>query len=361
MTPGLLPRRLSNQGLARPAFRQPEDVVAWFGAVQAQDYLGSLWAIGQRVRRCTEADVEAAEARRVIVRTWPMRGTLHFVAAADARWMTRWLAPRVIARNAARWRRDFDVDARRVGRADEIVARALEGGRRLTRDALYAALESRRMATGGSRGLHLLLVLAMRGRLCLAGRVGKQHSFALLDEWLPAAPELDRDAALAELAVRYFTSHGPATERDLAWWAGITLADARLGIDGSRHRLECESLDGETFWRGAVRRARAAAPASPHVRLLPAYDEYTVAYADRAPLVESRSRLDARGMGLLSPAVLVDGRVIGTWSRTIKGDRVNVAVRAARRITRDENLALRDAVAGYGRFLDLDASLTDRA
>src|ERR1044071_6026336 len=119
MTPGLQRLRLSNQGLARATFRKPEEVVAWFGAVQAQDYLGSLWGIGQRMRGATESDVEAAEARRAIVRTWPMRGTLHFVAAADARWMTRLLAPRVMARHATRWRRDFGIDAARLARADE--------------------------------------------------------------------------------------------------------------------------------------------------------------------------------------------------------------------------------------------------
>src|SRR5689334_14043213 len=200
MSVDLLRLRLANQRLARASFRQPEEAVAWFGAVQAQDYLGALWGIGQRLRRATEVDVEAAETRRAIVRTWPMRGTLHFVAAADARWLTRLLAPRVIARNSARWKRDFGVDDPLLRRADEVLTRALEGGKRLAREELYAALEARRIRTAASRGLHLLLCLAMRGRLCLAGRVGKQHSFALLDEWIPGARELTRDAALAELA-----------------------------------------------------------------------------------------------------------------------------------------------------------------
>src|SRR5690349_13483093 len=95
----ILRLRLANQAIARARFRKPEEAVAWFGAVQAQDYLGSLWAIGLRTRDATEAGVEAAEARRAIVRTWPMRGTLHFVAADDARWITRLLAPRIIERH----------------------------------------------------------------------------------------------------------------------------------------------------------------------------------------------------------------------------------------------------------------------
>src|SRR5215216_4328194 len=133
----VLRRRLANQGLARAAFRNTEDVVAWFGAVQAQDYLGALWALGLRMKSATEAVVESAETRRAIIRTWPMRGTLHFVASADARWMTGLLGPRVIARNTARLKRDFEVDAAVVARARTIVSRSLGGGKRLTRPALY--------------------------------------------------------------------------------------------------------------------------------------------------------------------------------------------------------------------------------
>jgi len=218
MTPAdLLRLRMENQALARPSFRKPEDVVAWFGAVQAQDYLGSLWAIGQRCRSASESLVEKAEARRAIIRTWPMRGTLHFVAAADAKWMLRLLAPRVIARNAARLKRDVDVDASVAARARDIVARALEGGKRLERGALYEALEARRIETGNSRGLHILHWLALEGTICLAGRIGKQHTFALLDEWGPRTQALERDEALAELARRYFTGHGAATLHDLVW------------------------------------------------------------------------------------------------------------------------------------------------
>jgi hypothetical protein len=351
--------RLSSQGLARATFARPEDVVAWFGAVQAQDYLGALWGVGQRTRRATEADVEAAESRRAIVRTWPMRGTLHFVTAADARWMTGLLAPRIVARHSARWRREFGIEPKLVARAEETLMRTLEGGRRLPRDEIYDALESRGIRTGASRGLHLLLCLAMRGRICLAGRVGKQHSFALLDEWLPAAPSLEREAALAELAARFFTSHGPATARDLAWWAGVTAADAKLAIDGAKHRLEEHTIDGRTFWRGPTPRTRTAA-ASPHVRLLPAYDEYTVAYADRTPLLEPKSRLSARGMGLLSPVVLIDGRAVGTWKRTVDREGVIVDVRLARKLSRAETGALEAAVAVYGRFLGLTARIGKR-
>lgn len=349
MTPDeLLALRQRNQGLDGAAFRKPEDVVSWFGAVQAQDYLGALWGLGQRTRAATEASVEAAEARRAIIRTWPMRGTLHFVAAADVRWMTALLAPRVLARNAARFKRDFDVDARLIDRAREVVTRELAGGRRLERRELYAKLDARRIRTTGSRGLHILLWLAMEGSICLAGRQEKQHTFALLDEWIPAVKPFDRDAALGELARRYFTSHGPATPRDFMWWAGITAKDAQAAIDAAKGELTSARVDGVDHWWGEPRGARRTSR-GPVVKLLPAFDEYTVAYKDRSILVADR-----RAFGMLGPVVLIDGRLAGKWRRTLRnGDSgvVTVTTQLRRRLTPAERTALGGAIEDYARFL----------
>jgi hypothetical protein len=351
----LLRLRLATHALARARFRTPEEVVAWFGAVQAQDYLGSLWAIGQRMRAATEAKVEAAETRRAIVRLWPMRGTLHFVAAADVRWMTQLLAPRVIARNAARIAREVGVDSRIVARSRDVVTRTLAGGRRLERTALYEALEARRIGTGSSRGLHILGWLAQEGTICLAGREGKQHTFALLDEWIPKAAALEREAALAELATRYFTSHGPATLRDLMWWAGLTAADAQAAIDGAKHSLAREMLDGVAFWRGApsARRRSDTGHRGTSVSLLPAFDEYTVAYHERALLADTA----ASKMALLSPAILVDGKVAGHWARKLGKREVTVMARLHRKLTRTESAALQEAARSYGSFVGLETRL----
>jgi hypothetical protein len=354
MTPDeILRRRLENQRLARTSFRKPEDVVGWFGAMQAQDYLGSLWAIGLRMKKATEALVEAAEARRAIIRTWPMRGTLHFVAAADARWMTRLLAPRVMARNAARLKREVDVDASLVARARDVVARALEGGRRLERTAVYAALEERRIRTTNSRGLHILLCLAMEGTLCLAGRQGKQHTFALFDEWIPKSKTPERDEALAELACRYFTSHGPATARDFMWWAGLTANDAAIALDGAAVSLTKEDFEGSVYWQGK-RRAKVHESNAPQVKLLPAFDEYTVAYQDRALLADRASRLSK--MGILGPVVVIDGRVAGLWKRTLGESTVNITIHASRKLTRAQGEALQQETREYGEFLGRQVS-----
>jgi hypothetical protein len=354
---GILDLRLENQRLARASFRKPEDVVAWFGAVQAQDYLGSLWAIGLRMQRATEALVEAAETRRAIVRTWPMRGTLHFVAAADARWMTQLLAPRVISRNSARLKREVNVDATVVGRSREVVMRALEGGQRLDRPALYEALEARKIRTDTSRGLHILLWLALEGTICLAGRQGKQHTFALLEEWIPKVRDFDRDEALAELARRYFTSHGPATLQDFMWWAGITAKDATAAVEGARKHLVREVAGGCAYWlatrRPPVRSGRSKPSPGPAVKLLPAYDEYTVAYRDRSLLVGT-GKLGSSGFGLLNPVVVVDGRVVGSWKRTITRGSLQLETKLHRVLDEKENGALRLEAESFREYLGLE-------
>lgn len=361
----ILRLRLENQRLARASFRKPEDVVAWFSAVQAQDYLGSLWAIGLRMQGATEASVEAAEARRAIIRTWPMRGTLHFVTAADARWMTRLLAPRVIARNAARLKREVDVDPSVVARSREVVARALEGGQRLERAALYEALDARKIRTGASRGLHILLWLALEGTICLAGRQGKQHTYALLEEWIPRCRDLDRDEALAELARRYFTSHGPATLQDFMWWAGITAKDAAVAIEGAQGPLVREVIEGRTYWmaarRASIRSARSKRSSACDVKLLPAFDEYTVAYQDRSLLIAGPGKPVKAGLGVLSPVVLVDGRVVGTWKRTIAKAAVRIETKLRRALNRTEREALSMEVERFRRFLDIETKLAGTA
>lgn len=353
-TPADLVRaRLANQRLASAGFRRPEDAVAWFGAVQSQDFLGALWAVGQRTRGATEASVENALAQRRLIRGWPMRGTLHFMAAADARWITQLLAPRVIQRAAALWKRSLELDAAVLGRAREVVQRALEGNRRLDRAALYAALEARRIRCGAMRGQHLLLWLAMEGTLCLTGRVGAQHTFALLDEWIPESRTFDREAGLAEIARRYFTSHGPAKLHDFAWWTGLTQKDALAAIDGAGDSLVRETYGDLTCWSGASR-PRRATRTRPDLRLLPAYDEYTVAYKERAMLVAPGTRF-GKGFGLLNPVVIVDGQVVGSWRRALSKGKVVVSVKLGRPLSRPERGALDDAIDEYIRFLGREA------
>lgn len=345
-------RRLRSQRIAGTGFKSPGEVVAWMGAVQAQDYLGALWALGLRMKTAREEAIEKAIADRTVVRTWPMRGTLHFVAPEDVRWMLELLTPRVISRLRAR-HRQLELDQKAFDRSRDVLTRALEGGRQLTRDALFKTLNAAGIATAGQRGIHILARLAQDGLLCFAAREGKQQTFALLEEWVPPARKLSRDEALAELAGRYFTSHGPATVQDFTWWSGLTVADAQKGIEAAGSRLKSEAIDGQTYWFSAE--APAAKPSSSAAYLLPPYDEYTIAYKDRSAVLDApKSRLVSSN-GIFWPTIVLDGRVAGTWKREIRRGSVFITLSPFAPLEKKERQTVAAAAERYGAFLGMPA------
>jgi len=344
-------RRLEAQRISSTAFTRADEAVAWLGAVQAQDYLGALWAVGLRLVDATERDVERALAERRIVRTWPMRGTLHFVAAADARWMTELLAARPVATAASRLR-SYGIDAAVLSRARRVLARHLEGGRRLTRPAAYRVLEKAGIAAAGQRGLHVLWRLAQDCFVCFGPRDGKQQTFVLFDEWLPKAKALPREEALAALACRYFVSHGPATLRDFAWWSGLTLSDARGAILLAGDRIREELLDGTTYWSASDDSGRTEAPRGTH--LLPAFDELLVGYTDRSASIDGPTSRRVRGGGIADPVVVRDGRVVATWGRRAGRREVACSVTPLVRLDGAASKGLTRALKRYARFLGLD-------
>ena len=352
-------QRLRNQHIATAALQDPADVVAWLGAVQAQDYPGGLWAVGLRTRNATQQDVERALADRTILRTWPMRGTLHFVAASDAQWMLELLAPRVIAATGPR-ERQLELDERVFARSRKLVVKGLEGGRQLTRTALYAMLDAARISTAGGRGLHIVLRLALEGLICFGAREGKQQTFALLDEWAPGAKRMARDESLAVLARRYFTSHGPATWRDFAWWSGLRTADAREAIHLASAHLVRETVDGEEVWRGtSMPRAKQQALSAAY--LLPPFDEYTVAYKDRTAALDPTHAKYAQFGGMLSATIVVNGRVSGTWKRASVGGGVTIMPTFFGKAAPDHARTALAASERYGRFLELPIKVAGQA
>jgi hypothetical protein len=353
-TADITARRLHNQRLAGVGFDRPGSVVAWMGAVQAQDYLGALWALGIRMESAREEAVEQAIADRTVVRTWPMRGTLHFVAPADVRWMLALLTPRVIAGQRGR-HRQLELDQAVFDRSRDLLTRALEGERQLTRDTLYETLEAAGISTAGQRGIHILARLAQDGLLCFAARQGKQQTFALLEEWVPLARMLEREEALAELAGRYFTSHGPATVQDFTWWSGLTVADAKVGIELAGPRLEREVIDGKDYWLSTAE--PAVSPASPTAWLLPPFDEYTVDYKDRSAVHDPAHGGLMSSNGIFYPAIVLDGRVAGTWKRVFKKGAVVITMSPFAPLKKRERQAVARAAERYGAFLGLPAVL----
>jgi hypothetical protein len=335
----LIASRLGNQRLTRTTLRRPGDVVHWLGAAQAQDFATAKWGLALRARVLTEAAVDRAFNDGAILRTHALRPTWHFVTPADIRWILALTAPRVHAANAPYYLRNR-LDRATLAKSRTVLERALRDAAHLTRVELAAALGARGIRASGERLAYIMMHAELEQVICSGPRRGKQFTYALLDERVPAAKTLPRDEALATLTRRYFTSHGPATVRDFAWWSGLTARDARTGIEMVKPALAQAPWDGLTYWFASAQ--SSAPPAAPTAHLLPNYDEYLIAYQDRA-LVNGgpmpRPRLDVYAYFLL-----LDGRLAGTWRRTVQRDSVRVQVAPIKPVTRTNRAALAEAV-----------------
>lgn len=349
--------RLHNQGISQSAFRKPNEVVGWLAAVQAQDYAAAKWALGLRVQDATDADLEQAFAEGSILRTHLLRPTWHFVTPADIRWMLALSAPRVHAANRSMYRRsELDQETRK--RSNAALIKALQGGRQLTRDELREVLQRAGIATDGQfRMAYIMMQAELEGIVCSGARRGKQFTYALLDERAPGTGTLEREEDLAELARRYFASRGPATVQDFAWWSGLAAAEARSGLELVKSQLLGEVLDGQTYWLSPS--APVAREPSPSVHLLPNYDEYIVGYADRGAVFDASyiERLDLRGNILFTHTIVLDGRVVGTWKRTLRKREVVIETNTFTRLTKAEDQAVAAAARQYGKFLILPTML----
>ncbi|MFN8492524.1 MAG: winged helix DNA-binding domain-containing protein [Caldilineaceae bacterium] len=348
--------RLANQGITNPRFERPSDVVAWLGALQAQDYTGALWSIGLRMANATAQTVEQAIADRTIVRTWPMRGTLHFVAAQDVRWLLELLTPRMIVYTARRYSQ-LALDEVVFARSQELFVRALEGGKQLTRDEMYQVLEQAGIPTAGQRGYHFLVRAAQDGLICFGPLSGKQQTFTLLDEWVSPTKPFMRDEALAELIKRYFTSHGPATLQDLMRWAGITAGDAKIGLALVGKALCQETVEGRVYWLAPD----AGQPDNEtSTYLLPGFDEYLLGYSDRSAILDPAyaQRICPGGNGVFNPTIVMDGQVVGIWKRVLKKDKVLITPYPFTPFHQAQQERLIAAARPYGEFLGLQAALT---
>jgi hypothetical protein len=341
-------RRLAAQRITRPV-RTPAEAVAWFGAVQAQDYLAARWAVGLRTG-ATPDTVEQAIAEGTIVRTHVFRGTLQYVARDDLRWMLALVGGRLLTGAAAR-HRQLGLDEPTLCRAEQALRTATQGTQ-LTRADVVAVLERAGIAAGGQRLIHIVARAELRGVICSGARRGKQATFASFDERVPAAAARSRDEALAELARRYFRSHAPATARDFQWWSGLSAKDVREALAAIDGELASEELDGVVY--RSVRASGRPGGSAAGAYLLPAFDEYLVGYQDRRDVLRAdHVRAINAGGGFLAPCVVVDGRVIGSWRRRLVRAGVAVEREPFGRWDRGTRAQVDEAVERYAAFLGL--------
>lgn len=355
MTPAeIVRRRLQNQRLIGKRFRRPAEVVGFHLAMQSQDFAGAKWAIGQRVAAATDAQIEAALDSGRILRTHVLRPTWHFVTPADVRWLLALTAPRIRAFSQPYFRK-HGLDANSLKRSGRVLEKCLRG-RQLTRDELAAELQAAGLPTKGEALSYQLIAAELDALIVSGPRHGKQHSYALLEERVPPSAPRERDEALAELAFRYLQGHGPALVQDLAWWAGLTIADAKRGIAASAARLESASVAGKSYWFAPLRRAPPLA--EPVVHLLPNYDEQLIAYRYRGNTADPGLTRGAPPGVFDGHLLAIDGLLAGGWRRELTNTTVAVQVRVLRRLSRDERSALLRAAEEYAAFLMLKLELT---
>ncbi|MCW5876342.1 MAG: AlkZ family DNA glycosylase [Anaerolineales bacterium] len=341
--------RLANQRIAQPGAGGLAELVAHMGAMQAQDYAAVKYAAALRLAaQPSHAEVEEAIAGKQVVRVWSLRGTIHLLPTRDAAWIIKLVGQRPLAGGRTIMERE-GLDAAVQAKSVQVLQRALQGGRLLERSALYAELEAAGISTEGQRGYHLLAHAGLRGQICIGPLSGKQPTFGLLAEWAPDAVELDGQEALAELARRYFCSHGPATMADFAWWAGLTLTQGRAALDSLRAELIEERSGEASYW------LMPGSQAARGLFLLPSFDEFIVGYKERSAVIapELEPALIPYKNGIIQPVIVSDGQVVGTWKRTAKKDSLTFEFApfeplAARQVDR-----LQEAAEHYALYLGL--------
>ncbi|MGG7509078.1 winged helix DNA-binding domain-containing protein [Plantibacter sp. YIM 135249] len=369
-TTAMLRSRLLAHGLVGERLRTPAEVVGRLLAVQAQDFASGLWAVGVRAQGSTVASVSAALDSGEVVRTWPMRGTLHLVPAEDAGWMVGVAASRVLSGMAGR-HRQLELDQADFDTARGVAERLLGGGGRATRDEFMAALQNAGIHTTGQRGPHLIATLAMTSLVCwgptATTTTTQQQSLVLTEEWITSPRSLDPDEALGEFVFRYLDGHGPATVKDFVWWSKLTVAQAKRGWAVVQDRLVEQIVGGVSTW--TTTRAAAADEAAkasgavgiPRVLALPGFDEYLLGYTNRDPVLppEHASQIVPGGNGVFLPLITVDGRIVGTWRRRVAKDRVTITPVPFAPLSGRARTGFATAAKGYARFLGLDAVLAE--
>jgi hypothetical protein len=345
--------RLLSQHLDGRTSSTPGDVVRRMLAMQGQDLPGAKWSVGLRTAGCTLADVDAALASGEIIRSWPMRGTLHLVPGEDIGWMLNLTAARTL-RSLTTRHSELGLDEATVELGRKVATELLEGGRSATRAELLAAFEIAGITTTGQRGVHLLGRLHQTQDLCLGPMRGTDQQVVLLREWVPRRRMLEHDEALGEFVRRYFVSHGPATLRDFGWWTKLPLRDAAAGLALARPDLEELVIDGTSYWMAAgLADEVGSSGASAKVHALPGFDEFLLGYQDRSAILAAdyAQAIVPGNNGMFQPTIVADGRVIGTWRRKRAGGGWAVTPVPFGTFSGRTAAGFRAAAAGYGRFL----------
>ena len=342
--------RSLNQQLTNPKFKTAKEIAGWIGALQAQDYSMSKWALGIRLKNSTEVAINKEINSGSIIRTHLLRPTWHFVSSNDIYWILELTAPRIKA--AVKFRdKQLGLTDPVFDKCNRILEKSLRDYNHKTREELITELKKNKIDIEENRASHIFLRAEMEGIICSGKQKNEKPTYAVLEEWVPEHKKTNRDEALRELAKRYFTSHGPASIHDFHWWSGLSMSDVKLSLDYNKDNLITEIIQNKTYWM--ANDYIKPKPDFNEINLLPAYDEFLISYRDRTAtlsLIENKKVISNNG--LFYPTILQNGHVIGTWKRNVKNDTVFVTIN----LFKPDNLYLGDmltkSLTRYSNFIN---------
>ena len=347
--------RLYNQQFVETSFNTPKEIVAWMGAMQAQDYPMVKWAIGIRLHGSTEMSIEAALDKGEILRTHLLRPTWHLVAAEDIHWMLDLTANRIKSSMKSR-DNELELDEFIYSKSNSLIQKTLTDNKNLTRDEIVAVLNFAGIATDNNRASHILMRAELDGIICSGLNKGNKQTYALLDERVPKTAIISRGDSLGKLALRYFISHGPAGLNDFVWWSGLSVSDARIALEMVKTDLISEIIGNETYWFSPT--LKPINPDLNQVILLPAFDEFIISYKDRsASLLLNDHKKAVSDNGIFRPVIMINGLVTGIWKRRFLKEKVIIETDFLRQHTSSEKKQIEIEAAKYGLFLNKKAEV----
>lgn len=346
--------RMLNQQIVNSSITTPKELINHMGAMQAQEFNQAKWGVGLRLTDFTEKQVEEAFNRGEILRTHLMRPTWHFVSPEDIYWLVGLSAKQIKSAMKAR-NRQLELTEEDFKASQEVMIKALEGNRYLTRDELSAFLNAAGISTKEQRLPHILMEAEIDRVICSGPLKGKKQTYALLEERVPNKIELTTDEALALLARKYFTSHGPATLADFTWWSGLPVSLARKAVALNDKYLLSKTINDGTYW---FSENHTITPLPDSAFLLPAFDEYLVSYKNREAAISADHHAKAvSNNGIFWPILVVNGKISGLWKKTVKKDFLIIEIDHFRLHSNREKKMVEQAANVYGLYCGLKVSL----
>jgi DNA glycosylase AlkZ-like len=341
--------RLVTQQISSKKFNNVKNIVAWMCAMQAQDYAMVKWAIGIRLPKSTEKLVRDAINKGEIIRTHLLRPTWHFVSADDISWILDLTAPKIIASLKHR-QRYLGISPMILSRSNKIISKALLDRNSLTREEIKTELGKAKIQTDNNRLTHLLVSAELNGIICGGPEKDNKQTYALFSERVPNKQNLTKDESLAELAKRYFTSHSPASIQDFSWWSGLSLTNARHGLEMVKSKFISETINSTTYWFPNS----YSIPNNYKILtyLLPAYDEFIISYKDRRAAMELQHHKKViSNNGIFYPLIVSNGKVIGSWTRIIKNDKVSLNMKLFQPVDNKIKKTIDHEAEKFGKFI----------